>query len=237
MAVTHNSGAFYNTNIVRNGLLVYLDAANPKSYAGSGITWYDLSGNNRNATLTNAPVHSGTYFTFDGVNQGATAPNTSYPAAWTDPFSIETWLRIPTAATWNTTYYSNIISRGTYGGAHALSSSSTNNRISGYIRGDAATASPYATILRDIWYNAVLTWDGTYGRIYINEILQQTSGSYSLTGVPENAEWFIATAKAFGGAIGSPFTGDMSMIKIYSVCLTQLEITKNFNAMRGRYSI
>ena len=54
----------YNPSIVRDSLLLYLDAANTKSYPGSGTTWYDLSGNNKNPTLTNGP-------TFNSDNLGS----------------------------------------------------------------------------------------------------------------------------------------------------------------------
>ena len=32
-------------NIVTSGLVLWLDAADPVSYPGSGTTWYDSSGN------------------------------------------------------------------------------------------------------------------------------------------------------------------------------------------------
>lgn len=35
-------------DIPRSGIQLYLDASNPSSYSGSGNTWFDLSGNNRN---------------------------------------------------------------------------------------------------------------------------------------------------------------------------------------------
>jgi len=38
--------------IITDGLVLHLDAGNPKSYSGSGTTWFDLSKNNNNATLT-----------------------------------------------------------------------------------------------------------------------------------------------------------------------------------------
>ena len=44
---------------VRNGLVLELDVANRASYSGAGNTWYDLSGNNLNGTLTNGPTFSG----------------------------------------------------------------------------------------------------------------------------------------------------------------------------------
>ena len=44
--------------LVTNGLVLALDAASPKSYAGSGTTWSDLTGNNLDATLFNGPTFS-----------------------------------------------------------------------------------------------------------------------------------------------------------------------------------
>ena len=37
-------GIDYNNVIVTDGLVLYLDAANSRSYSGSGNTWLDLSG-------------------------------------------------------------------------------------------------------------------------------------------------------------------------------------------------
>lgn len=51
-------GIAYNTSIVRDGLLLHLDAANVKSYPGSGTTWNDLSGKGSNGILVNGPVYS-----------------------------------------------------------------------------------------------------------------------------------------------------------------------------------
>jgi hypothetical protein len=41
----------YNTLCVSDGLVFCVDAANPKSYPGSGTTWFDISGNQHNITL------------------------------------------------------------------------------------------------------------------------------------------------------------------------------------------
>jgi len=42
----------YSPKIVTDSLVLYLDAANVKSYIGSGISWYDLSGNGNTGTLS-----------------------------------------------------------------------------------------------------------------------------------------------------------------------------------------
>ena len=78
-------GFYRGPKIVTDGLVLALDAANPKSYPGSGTTWYDLSGNGNHATLYNSPVWNGTYFSFDGTNSYAsfTVPTSSvyFPSA------------------------------------------------------------------------------------------------------------------------------------------------------------
>ena len=62
----------HGATIVRDGLVLYLDAANEKSYPGSGTTWYDLSGNGNDVTLINNPTYSTNNngsFIFDGVDE------------------------------------------------------------------------------------------------------------------------------------------------------------------------
>lgn len=42
-------------DIISEGLILYLDASNKKSYPGSGQTWFDISGNNEHFDLYNTP--------------------------------------------------------------------------------------------------------------------------------------------------------------------------------------
>lgn len=49
---------FQLKDITTVGLKVHLDAGAPESYPGSGTTWFDLSGNGYNGTLTNGPTYS-----------------------------------------------------------------------------------------------------------------------------------------------------------------------------------
>ena len=62
---------FSGPNIVENGLVLALDAADKNSYKGSGTNWKDLSGNSYNGTLTNGPTFSNTnggVINFDGTD-------------------------------------------------------------------------------------------------------------------------------------------------------------------------
>lgn len=58
----------YGPQIVKSGLILALDASDKNSYPGSGITWFDLSGQNAHATVNGSVsfVNSGviSYFNF-----------------------------------------------------------------------------------------------------------------------------------------------------------------------------
>jgi hypothetical protein len=51
-------GLNYGPRIVRDGLILSLDAADPNSYPGSGNTWYDLSGKGYHHTIYNSPSYT-----------------------------------------------------------------------------------------------------------------------------------------------------------------------------------
>ena len=85
-------------NIVEDGLVLALDAANKKSYPGSGTVWSDLSGNSNDGTLTNGPTFSSNnsgIFSFDGANDIVVGPatvnslssTTMTISIWTNPNS------------------------------------------------------------------------------------------------------------------------------------------------------
>ena len=48
----------YSPKVVTDGLVLYLDAANPNSYVSGSTTWGDLSRGGNNSTLTNGPTYS-----------------------------------------------------------------------------------------------------------------------------------------------------------------------------------
>jgi hypothetical protein len=83
-------------NIVTDGLVLALDAANTKSYPGSGTSWTDLSGNSKSATLKNSPSFSttnGGQFSLNGTNNYfyVSGAFTSYTN-----FTMTAWVRVST---------------------------------------------------------------------------------------------------------------------------------------------
>lgn len=81
----------YNPGIVTNGLVQCLDAGNPRSYPGTGTTWYDVSGNNKHANWFAAPTYSaaGTLSYFGTLgNRCQSAPSNSFGITNTSGYTI-----------------------------------------------------------------------------------------------------------------------------------------------------
>lgn len=74
--------------IVRDGLTHYYDAANTKSYSGSGTSWNNLTGSVA-GILTNSPTFSDKYFTFNGSNTYVQLDTITVPAV----ISFNFWVR------------------------------------------------------------------------------------------------------------------------------------------------
>ena len=87
-------GIAYNTSIVKDGLVLYLDAANIKSYPGTGTTVFNLGNNGINTTLVNGPTVSNNVFTFDGINDYINTNTDSFDLSQT--MSVEFIMRLNT---------------------------------------------------------------------------------------------------------------------------------------------
>jgi hypothetical protein len=84
----------HSPSIVTNGLVLCVDAGNPRSYSGSGTQWNDATSSGFNFTLTNGPVYSSSNlgsFTFDGVNDFASASDNT--ALNTQTPTVEVWVK------------------------------------------------------------------------------------------------------------------------------------------------
>jgi len=216
----------YNTSIIKDGLVLCLDAANPKSYPGSGNTWFDLSGNGKNSTLTNGPTYDGQGIVFDGVDDSSSSNLTGVAA-----FS---------AITINVWFYSNV---GT--GTCLINNLPFILHFRGagfYLRGgDGVTDSGYlawqTSPSGNVWNMLTGTWNGSTMKLYLNGNKQSNELSYSggSTGLLRANE-----SVTIGGFFNTsqPWTnGKISNVKIYNRALTDLEIQQNFTALRGRYGI
>lgn len=229
--------------ISTDGLILCLDAANPKSYPGSGTSWIDVSGNDNNGTLTNNPtfenVDSGC-FTFDGVDDYI---NTSYRLInGTDaapPIYIEFVIN-PDATQPATTNSPLWIGSGYYSGFGMRYSGSV---FQIWLRTSAGIFTDTLPLQRGIFQHVILGYGGEVDPSlysYINGGLNSGRGityaafNQNLTSRP----FRIGIPYTTGGNTATGyFNGKIAIVKVYNQALSQTEIQENFNALRGRYGI
>lgn len=237
----------HGASIVRNGLVLYLDAANQKSYPGSGDSWLDISPSKKTATLNNEPIYSSGKFTFDGTNDYVSLPAPS-PFAGTSLFTAEYWVNT-TSITGNfggivKAAWLNAGGTGSGGGQAEFSIRSANNTTFtpytiDFGRGGGGTTGTCSANVSSLmkngsWYQIVLARTGTSSQvIYLN-------GSQIGTGNVSTS--FNDGITLFGALAGFPsysayLNGSISIIKLYNRGLTAAEVLQNFNALRGRYGI
>ena len=72
--------SYYGVTIPTTNLQLLLDASNPKSYPGTGTTWFDVSGNNKNFTWSAVSYTSAGSASYFSTNSGAGILSRAYRA-------------------------------------------------------------------------------------------------------------------------------------------------------------
>ena len=219
-----------------NGLVLCLDAANTKSYPGTGTTWFDMSGNSNNGTLTNGLAFDSANIgsmSFDGVNDYFNITQPSITTSPTQQFSIEMWIKPDL----NLVSDSIIVSPNSAGIDHFIWYSPSVQNVDFRITelGDVNNRSRQSqanSVPKGIWSHLVFTMNNLNMKIYVNGSI---SAEYIET-IPIalwNDYWRIGS-RANGTFF---YNGLLSNIKVYNKELNAVEIKQNFNATRGRYGI
>jgi hypothetical protein len=88
-------GLNHSPRIVTEGLMMCLDAANRKSYPGSGTSWTDISIKANTATLVGSPTYSSGAITFNpsGTGQYANIPIAAIPSG-SNLVSVCCWINL-----------------------------------------------------------------------------------------------------------------------------------------------
>lgn len=230
----------YNPQIVTSGLVLYLDAGNVKSYPGSGTVCTDISGNGNNGTLVNGVGFNsanGGSFTFDGVNDYISVPNSSSINPNTGSFSIVVWANSDPSNggdSWDLWVAKRI--NGTNGYYLGANNPSGVKFMVGN-NADGRTDTGYISYSFNTWamFTAVLDRGANTQRVVRNdnaEIATVTplGGTYSNTGI-------LSIGGDFGNASQFYVNGRVPIVQLYSKALTSAEITQNFSALRGRFGL
>ena len=223
--------------IITNGLVLNLDAGFTPSYPTTGTTWYDLSGNGFNGTLTNGPIfnssNSGS-IVFDGTNDYCQLSqnifNTSYPGV---TFGVWVYLNgsiggALIAGVWNQSANGDqaalfIFSNGPF--------IAVSDGISGENGAGASN-----TLNVNQWYYIAASWNSNRTYKYYQ------NGSLLGTGTQGGNGWNSSSTANFeiGGenqANFRYFNGRIACSQVYNRTLSDSEVLQNYNATKSRFGL
>lgn len=229
-------GIFYNPRIVTDGLVLYLDAGNRRSYPATGTLWTDLSGQGNNGTLINSPTfNTGNLGNLSipvgakiDVNATNLKTNSGTWSIWLrSSDTINNFLEFMSLATPDVQLSDGIHLYISTGISAIAIKSGINFIINAQINNNTSD---------NKWHNIVMTYQTNVNcSVYFDG--QQVFSS-SLT----NWNWTSSNTLRICGKLttwseGDDFTGNVSNVSIYNRAITIQEVSQNFNAIRGRYGI
>ena len=223
-------GIDYNNVIVTDGLSVYLDAANTRSYSGSGNTWYNLATGAIGGTIVGAGYSSfnNGYFTFNG-SQYMTFSATPPVGQSTLSSTVEIF------AYRNGTSGFEVM----FGGGNTTNNQAyyfgqrqnSSNFMNAYYANDLDSSTPTTNVA---WNHYVASYDYSSGRrstYYNGKLLAQNVSGVTNT----SASVFMIGAFNLLGTASYHFNGRIAFVKIYNRELSASEVLQNYNATKGRY--
>ena len=229
----------YYGNIVKDGLILDLDAAKRDSYPGVWTAWNDISGNRNNGTLINGPtfdVGNGGSIVFDGVNDytnitgggglsGAIAGTIDIWVKWnstSQPAGFGAAHGTVCARQSNGIFSNNIICLN---GANPVSSKVT-VRMTNAVSNTLISTSNAGLD----WINLIITFSSANTNLYFNSSLQNTTTGVSLASgnVPLTLGGWIDAGNGYS-------ISSIACFKFYTRALSASEVLQNYNATKGRY--
>lgn len=239
MALTHSP------SLTTDSLVLCLDAGNPRSYSGTGTTWFDVAGNNYNATLTDGTSFNQSSFVFDGINDGVNLNRSFFLTP--DAFSVIIWFKpgLTKSGPQMLIYEGQGDGFGSNDEFHLHFDTITPGAagsINVWMTPSINTGSSLGTVPTNIYSQVCYTVTGlnstASGKLYLNDTLvvspsgaitRADYGVNTLVGRPQNLN--------FPTPPGRSFEGDIAQVYIYNKELSATEVQQCFNAMRGRFGV
>ena len=232
----------YSPKVITDGLVLYLDAANPKSYPGSGTAWGDLSRGGNNGTLVNGPTFNagnGGSIVFDGVNDYISTPIQNLNR----PCTFSMWVNLNSLSGFQTFFgqdTSQSITRGRFyfqkGGA--TTGGIILNRVNFSIvlsDGGIVPVNSNNVIVTNIWYNYTAVLTTTTLSLYENGILQNTVNDSNTFLTPNTT--ITLNSGYFNNGVVDYVKGKSSSFLIYNRALSAQEVLQNYNATKTRFGL
>ena len=220
-------GLEHSPSIVMDSLLLSLDAANSRSYSGSGNTIFGLIGSDM--TLVNGvgfTTSNGGCLSFDGTNDHLIG-NIDLRR----DFSLSCWVYQNST---NFAYFG-LGDPGVNAALHILNDSSGYLKFGMYYNDLDTNGVSFST---NTWYNYVFTYLHSFPytkKIYRNgqQLPTTISGQAQFAGIGTfrvGALWSSYSSSHYANGL-------ISQVLVYGKVLTEAEIRQNFNATKKRYGL
>lgn len=223
--------------IITDGLVFYVDAANPKSYVSGSTTTDSLVGNITGSLINDTSFSTdaqGTWV-FDGTDDAILISRSD--SIEPDLITVGCWVKCETQSQ----YYAYIVSKGYDGSgdSYAFYFGGTLNSIRFYVKSSSGLKlSSFTPIDDNTWHYVVGTYDGSYVRLYVDS-LEIGSGVAHSGNILYNAldlnlgKWSGDTLQPFS----YEYNGNISNTHIYNRTLSPTEVQQNYNALKGRFGL
>jgi hypothetical protein len=218
-----------------------LDAGLPSSYSGTGTTWNDISGNNRNVTLLSTVAYNTDNqgnLVFNGSNFGSVTGITS-----TSTLTVNLMVRIASdpggfkgiiGANDGTNNDYQIGFNIDLGSASGTGVDNINIEGNGISYGNHLSA----PIAFNQWFNLCAVISSTTTTLYINGVTQITTGRPSAATMSTNFLTIGARPVTGSGQAASyAFNGSIASAQLYNRALTQQEVRNNLLQYADRFGI
>jgi hypothetical protein len=213
-------------NVVTDGLVLWLDAGNIKSYVSGSTTWTDLSRSRNNSALISGP-------TFNSANNGSIVFNgiSGYVSVNSGANILSSTAYTKVAWFYPTTYGYNIIS-GDNTSQHAFWLQGTSNLRAGH-NGSWSIVTSTTTLALNTWYHGAVSFNTTTGwALYVNGVLEATSADVTTFVGGFN----VINVGSYNGN-ANLFFGRIATAQVYNRVLTAREVLQNYNATKGRFNL
>ena len=228
-----NRSRSWPTDIITNGIILFLDANNTNSYPGSGTAWYDLSGYGNTGTLTNGPTFSsanGGSIVFDGSDDYVNIANASNLNGTSQ--TVNLWFLYTSIPGNGVSVMGKHDSLGSYSGYNMfLYAGGITCQFKNGSGGDAGSIGTSVASNTWIFITMKFTINGTL-TVYINssKISTTSLGSVSISSQP------IRIGRSVD-AYWSALPGRVANLQIYNRELSDVEVLQNFQATRTRFGV
>jgi hypothetical protein len=244
-------GSWRGPNIIKDGLVLYLDSGSPNSFFNkNGTTFKDISGNNYSGSLTNYgsqtryDQNDSQSMLFDGTDDFVEFGDIL--DLGTNSMTVNQWIKLNTVS--SQIFLSKALAGGqNYRFANGINFVSPTNRLYAFMQGNSGgDIVPYgSTVLSaNTWFMATFVFERSSSiKIYYNGVLETLTGNATISqwnGLNfQSINPFRVGTYTSSNNIGivGPTNGKIAITQVYHRVLSPTEIQQNFNATRARFGI